>query len=103
VRVFSRATFYRVARLFFGVSMFYRSRAARDEKLETIAAMRRELVIRDRDGLGRWMLSIPFEDYHRMLQRHPELSSKDPKVKSEFYRRFFRSEASEPYRVRDKL
>lgn len=99
MRDLSRATLYRVARLFFGGRMFYRSRKA---KLETIAAMRREMVIRDREGLGRWTLSIPFEDYFRMLKRHPELASKDPKVKSEFYRKFIRSEASLPYRVQEK-
>ena len=78
--------------------MFYGTRRG---KLETIAAMRRELEIRDA-GFGRWMLSIPFEDYHRLLKRHPELSSKDPAVKTAFYRKFIRSEASAPYRVQEK-
>ena len=77
--------------------MFY---GARRSKLETIAAIRRELEIRDRDGLGRWMLSIPLEDYHVLLRKHPELASKDPKVKTAFYRRFFRSPESAPYRIR---
>jgi hypothetical protein len=71
--------------------------------LESVAALRNEGGANDTEGLGRWALSIPFEDWLRLREKYPELASKDAKTKSRAYLRFMRSPESEPFRVRERI
>jgi hypothetical protein len=80
-----------------------REQHARPLILDTVARVRADGGIADREGLGRWALSIPFEDYIALRDKYPELASTDPKIKSRAYRRFMRSPESLPYRVREKI
>jgi hypothetical protein len=72
----------------------------RGELLESLAEVRATAPPADRDGLGRWALSIPFEDYQGLRVTWPELSASDPITKSRAYKRFLRHPDSLPYRVR---
>ena len=56
----------------------------------------------DRPGLGRWMLSIPFEDYLALQVKYPELASPDGQIKTRAYKRFMASPESKPYRLRER-
>ena len=77
-----------------------RRQYGRDDIMQTLEQFRREgIKPGDRDGLGRWALSIPFEDFERLCLKYPELASKDPQTKSAAYKRFMRSDASKPYRM----
>jgi hypothetical protein len=71
--------------------------------LDTVARVRAAGGVADREGLGRWALSISFEDWIRLREKYPELASNDPKIKSRAYLRFMRSPESIPFRVREKI
>lgn len=71
--------------------------------LDTAARMRLLEPMRDREGLGRWALSIPFEDWVALRRKHPELASTDAHVKTRAYLRFMASDESKPYRVRERV
>lgn len=71
--------------------------------LDTLAEMRKAEPMADRQGLGRWALSIPFEDWVRLREKYPELATNDPATRTRFYRRFIASEESRPFRVRERV
>lgn len=72
----------------------------RTQVMEAIATLRNESPPADREGLGRFALSIPFEDWVRLRTKYPELASTDAATKSRAYLRFLRSEESRPFRMR---
>lgn len=71
--------------------------------LESVKQLRHEGGAKDADGLGRWALSIPFEDWVRLRAKYPALASNDPKVKSRAYFRFMATPEAEPFKVREKI
>lgn len=71
--------------------------------LETCQEMQKCEPMADREGLGRWALSIPFVAWMELRRKYPELASTDAKVKSAAYLRFMRSAESIPFRVRAKI
>lgn len=71
--------------------------------LETLAEMRKADPMKDREGLGRWALSIPMVRWVELRRKYPELASPDAQVKSRAYARFMASDESIPYRVRAKI
>jgi len=68
--------------------------------LETTAELQKCEPMQDREGLGRWALSIPFLHWVELRRKYPELASPDAAIKSRAYARFMRSAESIPYRVR---
>jgi hypothetical protein len=80
-----------------------RTQYGRDEILQTVAGIRQAGGVDDREGMGRWGLSIPFEDWLRLRAKYPELASKDAKIKSRAYLRFMRSSESLPFRITEKI
>lgn len=77
-----------------------RRQHGREDILRTLEQFRREgIKPGDRDGLGRWVLSIPHEDFEKLCMKYPELASRDPSIKSAAYKRFLRSDESKPYRM----
>jgi hypothetical protein len=80
-----------------------REQHARPLILDTVARVRAAGGITDREALGRWALSIPFEDWLAIRAKYPELASNDPKIKSRAYLRFMRSPESLPYKMREKI
>jgi hypothetical protein len=71
--------------------------------LDTLAEMRKAHPMADREGLGRWALSIPMEDWLRLREKYPDLAVSDPVIKSRAYARFIQSAESLPFRVREKI
>jgi hypothetical protein len=71
--------------------------------LDTVQRVRLSGGVDDRQGLGRWALSIPFEDWIALREKFPELASNDPKIKSRAYLRFMRSPESLPFKMREKI
>ena len=72
--------------------------------LSAVKTIRDERVVEDRDFLGRWCLSIPFEDWER-LRRHPvwrDLHSVDNATSQAAWRRFLVHPDSAIYRVRER-
>jgi hypothetical protein len=51
---------------------------------------------------GRQMLSIPQNDYHRLLHQNPELKHWEKDIRSKAWDKFMASDASKPYRIREK-
>ncbi len=71
--------------------------------LETVAEVRKCEPIADREGLGRWALSIPFLKWVELRRRYPDLASTDAQTKSRAYAVFMASDESIPYRMRDRI
>ena len=72
--------------------------------LDTAAELRKcSEPIPDREGLGRWALSIPFVDWLALRRKYPELASADPQIRSRAYLRFMASPESMPFRVRARI
>jgi len=71
--------------------------------LQTNAELQKCDPVADRDGLGRWALSIPFLKWMELRRQYPDLASKDPQIRSRAYLRFMRSPESIPYRVRERI
>jgi hypothetical protein len=80
-----------------------REQLNRPEVLEAVASLRNEGGARDTAGLGRWALSIPFEDWVRLREKYPELASKDIHTKSRAYLRFMRTPEAQPFKVRERI
>lgn len=80
-----------------------RTQYARPAILETLAEMRKADPMRDFEGLGRWALSVPFEDWLALRQKYPDLAAQDVEVKSAAWMRFIRSPESAPFKVRVKV
>lgn len=75
----------------------------RGQVLDAVAATRREHPVADRPALGRWALSIPFEDHAQLLRKYPDLGSRDAAIKSRAWLAFMASAESEPYKMRDRI
>jgi hypothetical protein len=71
--------------------------------LETNAELRKCEPMADRDGLGRWALSVPFLKWVELRRKFPALASTDAEVKSRAWRSFIASADSLPYRVRERV
>jgi hypothetical protein len=108
----------RGAAFFFGVPMFRQrlivdamrhqlthvlEQTNRPAILATLQEMRKAEPMADREGLGRWALSIPFEDWLALRGKYPELASTDVTIKTRAYQRFMTSAESMPYRVRETI
>jgi hypothetical protein len=52
---------------------------------------------------GRWALSIPEDDWARLIVANPDLNSKDSTTKTRAMMKFINSPFSLPYRVTDKI
>ena len=76
---------------------------ARPLILDTIQELNKIAPLPDRPGIGRWALSIPFEDWLRLREKYPDLANKDAKIKSAAYMRFINSAESAPFKVRAKV
>jgi hypothetical protein len=72
--------------------------------LETNHELRKcDEPIPDREGLGRWALSIPLLKWVELRRKYPDLASKDPQIRSRAYLHFMRTAESIPYRVRGTI
>lgn len=71
--------------------------------LDTVAEIRKCEPMADRDGLGRWALSIPFVKWMELREKYPDLASPDAQIKSRAYLRFMASAESIPFRVRQRI
>ncbi len=71
--------------------------------MEETAAIRSAGIVEDREGLGRWCLTIPEEDmeYLKRSVKWRELGSYDTETRHRAWRRFMQSPDSAPYRVRE--
>jgi len=65
--------------------------------------MRKATPMADREGIGRWALSVPMEDWLGLRRKYPDLQSKDPATRSKAWERFIQSDESKPYRTREKI
>lgn len=74
----------------------------RDALLESVAQLR-QAPPADREGLGRWALSIPFEDHAALVRKYPDLAAPDARIRSAAWARFIQSDESRPYRMRDRI
>jgi hypothetical protein len=73
----------------------------RDALLGMVADTRREHPIADREGLGRWAVSVPFEDWLGLIRKYPDLQAPDAQIKTRAWLRFIASDESNPYRMRE--
>lgn len=80
-----------------------RTQYARPAILDTLAEMRKAEPMADRPGLGRWALSVPFEDWLRLRERYPDLASKDTRARTRAWQRLMQSPEGAMYRVRDRI
>jgi hypothetical protein len=71
--------------------------------LDTMAELRKAGGAPDRPGLGRWALSVPFEDWVRLREKYPDLASTDAKVKSRAWLKLIASPEAAPFKVRDRV
>jgi hypothetical protein len=71
--------------------------------LDTLQSFRNEGVI-DRNKLerGRWALSIPNEDWYKLIKINPDLNSRDPATRTAAMTKFINSPESMPYRVMER-
>lgn len=75
----------------------------RADILGTVAGIRRELQPVDHEGLGRWALSVPYEDWLSLRRRYPDLQAKDGEIRSKAWLVFIRSPESLPYRLHERV
>ena len=52
----------------------------------------------DQQGLGRWALSVPLEDWQRLRGKYPDLASTDAAIKSRAWLEFIASPEAAPFR-----
>lgn len=57
----------------------------------------------DREGLGRWALSIPLLKWVELRRKYPAMRSKDAQTRTKAYLAFMQSPESIPYRVRQRI
>src|SRR6187431_2647820 len=62
--------------------------------LETNAELRKCEPMQDREGLGRWALSVPFLKWTELRRKYPDLASTSSDVKSRAWLRFINSPES---------
>lgn len=75
----------------------------RADVLDAVAATRREHPVADREGFGRWALSIPFEDHAALVRKYPDLAARDAQIRTRAWHVFIQSDESMPYRMRDRI
>lgn len=80
-----------------------REQIARPLILDTLGHMRQAAPMADSEGLGRWALCIPHEDWLRLRDKYPALASPDQAEKSRAYVAFINSSESAPFRVRERI
>jgi hypothetical protein len=68
--------------------------------LETNAELQKMEPMADREGLGRWALSVPMLEMENLRRKYPALRSRDPMERSRAWLKFIASDESKPYRVR---
>lgn len=73
----------------------------RDALLGVVADTRREHPVADREGLGRWALSVPIEDWLKLRLKYPDLAAPDAQIKTRAWLAFMGSDESAPYRMRE--
>jgi hypothetical protein len=71
--------------------------------LETNAELRKCEPMADREGLGRWALSVPFLKWIELRRKYPDLASTSSAVKSRAWLRFIASDESLPFKVRERV
>jgi hypothetical protein len=71
--------------------------------LDTAEKLRQIGGIADRPGLGRWALSVPFEDWLRLRAKYPDLAATDQRVKSRAWLKFISSPEAAPFKVRERV
>ena len=71
--------------------------------LETNAELRKCEPMADREGLGRWALSVPFLKWVELRRKYPDLASTCAEVKSRAWLRFINSPESAPFKVREHV
>ena len=64
---------------------------------------RPEVLNSDEGTFGYSALNIPELDYYVLMQRFPELNSKDSDIQKRAWQKFCRDPASLPYRVDDSI
>ena len=57
----------------------------------------------DREGLGRWALSIPMLEWVNLRTKYPDLACPDMQIRTRAFLHFMRSAESVPYRVRARI
>jgi len=70
----------------------------RSEVLRKNEYLRNNDGVRKTDGL-RWALSIPEDDYPKLLKLNPALNSRDKKERDDAWMKFIKDPVSIPYRV----
>lgn len=75
----------------------------RDQVMEAIKDIRNSGMLRDVPTVGRWVASIPHEDYERLTRdpRWAGLKSTNYAERQDAWRRFLQSPISKPYMVRE--
>ena len=74
----------------------------RNETLRLNEYLRNNDGVRKTDG-HRWALSIPEDDFARLVKVNPALSSKDRQEYNKAWLDFIKDPASIPYRVMEKI
>ena len=77
----------------------------RNETMRQIRDVREnKLINKDAEPIGRWCLSIPHEDYRRLMRsaKWQELGAPDHETSQKAWRKFLCSPDSAPYRVQER-
>lgn len=71
--------------------------------LDTAAELRKAGGVADQQGLGRWALSVPLEDWQRLRGKYPDLASTDAAIKSRAWLAFIASPEAAPFKIRERV
>ena len=73
----------------------------RNDLMNTLAEMRKAdpSILRKMESMG-WELSIPFEDYHQLVKKYPDLKAPHALTRTLAWKKFMGSAESAPYKVR---
>jgi len=74
----------------------------RSEILRLNSYLRNNNGVRETDGI-RWALSIPTDDYAKLITSNPALNSRDRAEQQKAWQTFIASDVSLPYRVMEKI
>lgn len=74
----------------------------RNEILRLNEYLRNNDGVRKTDGI-RWALSIPEDDYPKLLKINPALASRDKVERDKAWMDYIKDDASIPYRVMEKV
>lgn len=79
------------------------TQVGRNEIMDTLAELRKNPgAIRNMDSMG-WELSIPFEDYYRIIAINPDLQASCAATRRAAWLKFMGTAESAPYRVRPRV